>query len=117
MPPIDYNFNRSPNDYMVGDIELVAPAPPAPSAATQGPSSGGSPIAVLLSHALSPWDRGTWRPEVLVECATLILATGLKLIFRIQKPVLLRLLAEPTGARPSDAELGCDRADGDAAAK
>jgi hypothetical protein len=53
-----------------------------------------------------------------VERAALVLViTGGLGLAEFEEPVLLRLLAEPTGARPCDAELGCRGADGGAAAK
>jgi len=64
-----------------------------------------------------PRDSGTRRAKALVERATLVLATGFGIVVGIKEPLLLRLLAEPTGARSGDAELGCHGADGDAAAK
>jgi hypothetical protein len=65
----------------------------------------------------APGQRDT-AAEGLVERAALVLATtSLRLVFGVQEPVLLRLLAEPTGARSGDAELGCRGPDGDAAAE
>jgi hypothetical protein len=67
---------------------------------------------------LGPWDSGTRPPKALGERAALILATiSLGVAVGIEEPALLGLLAEPTGARSGDAELGCHGADGDAAAK
>jgi hypothetical protein len=79
------------------------------------PPMASSP-ASPASRAPGPRDSGTRRPNALVERAALVLAiTRLGLVVGIQKSVLLRLLAEATGARPGDAELGCGGTDGDAA--
>jgi hypothetical protein len=51
-------------------------------------------------------------------CRSRLLATtGLGRVAGFQEPVLLRLLAEATGARPGDAKLGRHGADGDAVAE
>jgi hypothetical protein len=52
----------------------------------------------------APGTAGRGRPKALVERATLVLATtGLGRVVGFQESVLLRLLAEPAGARPGDA--------------
>jgi hypothetical protein len=55
----------------------------------------------------------------LVERATFVVVaiSGAGLVFDIQEPVLLRLLAEATGTRPGVAKLGRHGADGDAIAE
>jgi hypothetical protein len=59
---------------------------------------------VPVSRAPRPGGQRDAAPKALVERAALILATiSLGLAVGIEEPVLLRLLAEATGARPADA--------------
>jgi hypothetical protein len=55
-----------------------------------------------VSQAQGTRDRGTRRPDALVERATII-TIGLGLAVGFKESVLLRLLAEPAAARPGDA--------------